>query len=163
MTPTLRTEASVQLQTPSGVAGRVNNFDFLRFALATMVLLSHSWDLLKGRESNPVLLATKGQTELGSVAVDGFFILSGYLIAISFINSRSIWDYLRKRVLRIYPGYLVAAFVSLLFFAPLAMRFSSDYWQWVEPGTFLVRLPALRTFWIPATFQSNHWPYGYFV
>ena len=76
MTPTLRAETSVQLPTPRGVVGRVNNFDFLRFALATMVLLSHSWDLLNGREANPVLLATKGQTELGSVAVDGFFILS---------------------------------------------------------------------------------------
>ena len=152
-------EAASQLQVPSRAAGRINNFDFLRFALATLVILSHSWDLLNGRESNPVLLASRGQTELGSVAVDGFFVLSGFLITMSFVNSRSVLDYLRRRVFRIYPGYLMAAVVSLVFFAPLAMLFSRDYWHWVEPGTFLIRLPFLRTFWISDTFIHNHWPY----
>ena len=77
----------------------------------------------------------------------------------SFVNSRSTWDYFRKRILRIYPGYLLAAFVSLFIFAPLAMSFSRSYWNSVEPGTFLIRLAFLRQLWIPATFTHNHWPY----
>lgn len=138
---------------------RLNNFDFLRFSLATLVIFSHSFDLLHGRESNPIIMASHGQTELGSVAVDGFFILSGFLITMSFLSSRSVGDYLCRRALRIYPGYLAAAGASLLFFAPLGMRFSKDFWNWVQPGEFLMRLPFLRTYWIPDTFARNHWPY----
>ena len=60
------------------VQGRTNNFDFLRFALATLVIFSHSFDLLHGRESNPIVIATRGQTELGSVAVDGFLFFRAF-------------------------------------------------------------------------------------
>src|SRR6266851_10046745 len=102
-------DEALQVQVRVRAPGRLNNFDFLRFALATFVILSHSWDLVRGRESNPIMIATRGQMEFGSVAVDGFFILSGFLITMSFINSGSVLDYLRRRVLRIYPGYLVAA------------------------------------------------------
>jgi peptidoglycan/LPS O-acetylase OafA/YrhL len=51
-----------------------HNFDFMRAALATAVIFSHSYDML-GRP-NPFKQATSGQTELASVAVDLFFILS---------------------------------------------------------------------------------------
>jgi peptidoglycan/LPS O-acetylase OafA/YrhL len=152
-------ETTTGARAPGRTGERSNNFDFLRFALAALVIFSHSFDLLHGRESNPSLIATRGQTELGSVAVDGFFVLSGFLITMSFVNSGSVWDYMRRRALRIYPGYLVAALASLLFFAPFAMGFSRDYWHWVEPGTFLVRLPFLRTLAVPDTFHQNHWPY----
>jgi peptidoglycan/LPS O-acetylase OafA/YrhL len=136
---------------------RSNNFDFLRFALAALVIFSHSFDMLLGREANPFLRFTRNQLDGGWIAVDGFFILSGYLIAQSFLNSRSVGDYLRRRALRIYPGFLAVAVVSLLFFGPLGMRFSRDYWRYVEPGIFLARLPLLKTFWIPQSFQENHW------
>src|SRR5579862_1786892 len=39
------------------------------------------------------------------------------------------------------------------------MSFSKDYWHWVEPGTFFIRLPFLRQLRVPHTFVHNHWPY----
>jgi peptidoglycan/LPS O-acetylase OafA/YrhL len=49
------------------------------------------------------------------VGVDGFFLLSGYLITKSFLNSKTYTDYLLKRILRIVPGYFVAFWISFLF------------------------------------------------
>lgn len=49
---------------------------------------------------------------LGTVGVDGFFLLSGYLIVQSWLGDPRLLNYLRKRVLRIVPGYLVAVALS---------------------------------------------------
>lgn len=51
--------------------------------------------------------ATAGQSELGVVAVDGFFLVSGYLVYLSWGRSRSAGAFVAKRALRIYPAYLV--------------------------------------------------------
>jgi peptidoglycan/LPS O-acetylase OafA/YrhL len=137
---------------------RSNNFDFLRFFFATLVIFSHSFDLIGGKGANPISQFTRGQIDGGSVAVDGFFIISGFLIAQSFFNSRSVFDYFKRRVLRIYPGFVAAAIISLVFFGWLGMHFSATYWQNVEPGIFLERLPVLKQLWIPQTFHDSQWP-----
>jgi peptidoglycan/LPS O-acetylase OafA/YrhL len=137
---------------------RSNNFDFLRFFFAVLVIFSHSFDMMGGKGANPLSRFTCGQIDAGSLAVDGFFIISGFLVAQSFINSRSVLDYFKRRILRIYPGFLAAAIVSLAFFGWLGMHFSPAYWQNVELRIFLERLPLLKPLWIPATFHDSYWP-----
>src|SRR5207237_3108401 len=77
----------------------------------------------------------------------------------SFVHSRSVFDYFKRRILRIYPGFVAAGIISLAFFGWLGMHFSPAYWQKVELGSFLLRLPVLKMFWIPQSFFGNHWPY----
>ena len=137
---------------------RFNNFDFLRFFFAALVIFSHSFDLIGGKGANPISQFTRGEIDGGSVAVDGFFIISGFLIAQSFLNSRSVFDYFKRRILRIYPGFIAAAIISLVFFGWLGMHFSPAYWQNVEPGIFLQRLAVLKQLWVPQTFHDSHWP-----
>jgi peptidoglycan/LPS O-acetylase OafA/YrhL len=137
---------------------RSNNFDFLRFFFAALVIFSHSFDLMGGKGANPISQFTRCQIDGGSVAVNGFFIISGFLIAQSFLNSRSVLDYFKRRVLRIYPGFVTAAIISLVFFGWLGMHFSRAYWQNIEPLIFLQRLPILKQLWIPQTFHDSHWP-----
>src|SRR5271154_4636955 len=101
--------------------GRRNNLDFVRLFLAILVIFSHSYPLGLGTEKNePFMLATNGQITGGSIAVDCFFILSGFLIAHSFIYSNSLLDYFRKRVFRIYPAFIVAMLFGALLIAPIA-------------------------------------------
>src|SRR5689334_20689842 len=99
--------------------GRSNNIDFLRFALASLVILSHSYPLVWGNNTRePFSMATGGQRTGGELAVEGFFILSGFLITRSWYSARSTGDYLRRRALRIYPGFFVAVAFSGLIAAP---------------------------------------------
>ncbi|MBV9743100.1 MAG: acyltransferase [Acidobacteriia bacterium] len=100
---------------------RRNNFDFIRLCLAVAVIFSHSFPLGTGLEaSEPVAVLTHGQTTAGAIAVDLFFIMSGYLITASFENSASPWRFLEKRIRRIYPGFLAAMLVSVGVVVPLA-------------------------------------------
>src|SRR5579862_5627066 len=100
---------------------RENNIDFVRIVLALLVILSHSYPLTLGHErSEPFAVLSRGQVTGGHIAVDLFFILSGFLITASFERSSSAASYLRKRVARIYPGFLLLSLMTLVLFAPLA-------------------------------------------
>lgn len=104
-----------------GRVGQANNFDFLRLALAILVIASHSYALGVGSEvREPLRLWTRGQMTFGALAVDGFFIMSGLLIASSAERSLSMKEFFRKRVARIYPAFIVCAILTVLLVKPLA-------------------------------------------
>jgi peptidoglycan/LPS O-acetylase OafA/YrhL len=100
---------------------RLNNLDFIRFALAISVLYCHCYVMYYGTEDTvePLWVASGKQLSIGTVAVNFFFVISGFLILQSWNNSKGLWDYLRKRILRIYPGFIIASLLCLLVFAPL--------------------------------------------
>lgn len=100
---------------------RNNNFDLMRFFLAVLVIFSHCYVIYYGKltDIEPGMIFTQNQTDLGGIAVAFFFIISGFLILQSYLYSGSTTNYLKKRFLRIYPGYFVAFALSILFFGPL--------------------------------------------
>lgn len=95
---------------------RTNNFDLLRLVFAALVIGSHAFAVTGNHE--PVIW---GRT-LGNVGVHGFFVISGYLIAQSFLRSRTLVEYAGSRALRIVPGLAVA-----LAFATIAAAIFHQY------------------------------------
>lgn len=86
----------------------------LRLLLAALVAFSHSFRFVDGNFNREPLFEAFHLFNLGDVALDGFFLISGYLVTKSLLHSLSNTQYLGKRVLRIYPGFVVAYGVSLL-------------------------------------------------
>ncbi|MEH6591247.1 MAG: acyltransferase [Halioglobus sp.] len=89
---------------------RDNNFNLIRFVAASLVLYSHSYALSTGSGENEPLRSFTGLASMtwGSVAVDLFFITSGFLIAGSFFGRKSIVAFIWARVLRIYPALIIS-------------------------------------------------------
>src|SRR5690606_26785217 len=48
------------------------------------------------------------------LAVKGFFIVSGFLIFMSYENTSDVEKYFWKRLKRIYPGYLIVIFLTCI-------------------------------------------------
>jgi peptidoglycan/LPS O-acetylase OafA/YrhL len=105
-----------------------NAFAFLRMCLATAVIFSHCF-ILGGFGGDPLAQATNGRVTIGLAAVAMFFVLSGFLITRSALDSPSIGRFLWHRFLRIFPGYWVALTVCAFVFAPI--------FAGIEYGAFL--------------------------
>lgn len=112
-----------------------NNFNAIRLILAALVIVAHSFPLSYGDNTRELLIvATRGQESFGEIAVDLFFVISGVFITASWFRSQSMQDFLYKRILRIYPGFVAA----LLFSAALT---------WIASPEF--RHTVHLKFWLP--------------
>jgi peptidoglycan/LPS O-acetylase OafA/YrhL len=132
------------------VRARNHLLDLFRIVFATLVLLSHAYEFSDGNRSRELFgRMTHSTMSFGEVGVTGFFLLSGYLIVQSWQHDPELLNYLRKRVLRIVPGYLVAALgstvvVGLLvpgvpgFFKKLGLRYLASLILLSYPLTPLV-------------------------
>ena len=99
---------------------RQNSFGLIRLTLATLVIVSHSPEMVDGNRSREILTRLFGTLSFGELAVLFFFLISGFLVTRSYERALSVRDYLRNRVLRIYPGYAVAFLACTFVVAPLA-------------------------------------------
>jgi peptidoglycan/LPS O-acetylase OafA/YrhL len=99
---------------------KTNNFGFVRLALAILVVFNHGYKL-SGSGDDPITRLVHDQMKSGAIAVSFFFAISGFLVTKSWASSGAKLDYLRKRCLRIYPGYLATVLVCAVFVVPLAV------------------------------------------
>ena len=96
------------------------------------------------------------------IFVNGFFIISGFLIFNSYIHSSDIKLYAQKRIKRIYPSY----FITIIFCVILGLAitsldyksyiFSSLTWKYITSNLLFVNFiqPTL-----PGVFENNELPY----
>jgi peptidoglycan/LPS O-acetylase OafA/YrhL len=99
-----------------------NNFNFFRVLFASLVVFSHSYILFFGvGYMDPVSIwLFGGQTDLAATAVEGFFVISGFLVTQSWINSNGLSGYCFKRFLRVFPGYIASIIFCITVILPLS-------------------------------------------
>jgi len=112
-----------------------NNFDGLRLIAACMVLVYHSYPLLYRDYYHDWLFNLTGCSSSGSICLDVFFIISGYLITQSFIRQPNCIQFFRSRILRIYPALiaalLIGVFIIGVIFTTLSLsQYFSNYYTW---------------------------------
>ena len=138
--------------------GRQNNFDFIRFFAASLVVFSHSYMLSLGHgQTEPLMVLTNGQTTLGHLAVMVFFITSGFLITQSFDKSRDPFLFLKARILRIFPALILVALLSVFLLGPLVTTLSIDsYFTSKATYDYLgVVLFFPMKYFLPGVFEQN--------
>ena len=90
-----------------------NSFDALKLVLAGLVVIDHGVILQSGG------VHTVNGTALGEFAVDGFFVLSGFLVCRSYLRLNSLPRFVWHRVVRIMPGFWACLLVTAFIVAPL--------------------------------------------
>jgi peptidoglycan/LPS O-acetylase OafA/YrhL len=100
-----------------GLAGRNNSLGLIRLVLASAVIVSHAFPL-GGWGDDPLLAHSRGQENIGGVAVIGFFAISGYLITKSG-GRGDVVRFLWHRFLRIFPAYWLALLVGAFIVGPI--------------------------------------------
>jgi peptidoglycan/LPS O-acetylase OafA/YrhL len=138
------------------VTGHDNNFDFIRWLAATMVVFSHEYAIVGGAGGEPLAQLSGGFATFGTLGVDIFFVVSGLLVTRSLIERKSIGFFIASRALRILPALVVVLALSAWVLGPMltdlplrAYFLSREAWtyvarnatlvdiQWGLPGVFL--------------------------
>ena len=136
-----------------------NRFDILRLLAAWLVLFSHCYPL-GGRPQNEPLQSALGLDTLGGVGVAIFFVLSGYLVSISLERSPNLFEFARRRALRIYPALIMICLLCVLLLGPLMTTLSlAEYWRHGMTWDYLRNASALSIrFELPGVFADNTYP-----
>lgn len=137
-------------------AVRANNFDLVRFAAAAFVVLGHSFSI--SGDANGISILGMGIHTLG---VKIFFCLSGYLIAESWLRDPSLYRFLLKRVLRIFPALVVTIVISAAVLGPF---FTSLSWKtyYSDPRfiSYFDNIFLYITYQLPEVFETNALPFA---
>ncbi len=143
-----------------------NSLNFLRLALALLVIISHSITL--GGFGNETIA---GNDTLGGLAVDGFFGISGFLICASAIRHieqhgrwRGLARYFWDRFLRILPAFWVCLLVTALLFGAIGWLAAhpslAGYWSHsFGPVHYLISNFLLKINIYPISGTPFHIPY----
>lgn len=142
---------------------RFNNFNFIRLVAAFAVLVTHSFALATGRREAEPLWTSYGMT-FGSIAVDVFFVTSGFLVCGSLCTRQSVPEFAAARALRILPGMLGMLAVTVLVVGPAVTTVpywtfasANETWKYVALNSSMF-LGAAYT--LPGVFTSNPYPHA---
>jgi peptidoglycan/LPS O-acetylase OafA/YrhL len=132
-----------------------NNFDLLRLLFAGTVCLVHAHDLSGFQQLRPI-----ADVLSSAVAVKAFFVVSGFLIFMSFERSSSLASYVSKRVRRIYPAYFTVVMLCAAGLAAVSTKNIGDYFSYAWLKYVLANLAFLNFLQptLPGVFDSNKLP-----
>lgn len=136
---------------------RENNLDFIRLVAAGLVLFSHCYPLTASHAGEPIAWLM-GYEDGGGLAVSVFFVISGYLITPSYLNSRSTLEYLAKRASRIFPALFVAVITTTAVLSVFSSRGIGGYFGDSATYAYLSNIVMDVRFNLPGVFEDNPYP-----
>ena len=131
---------------------RDNCFGFLRFVFALIIVIAH----LRVLTQLPDLQCTRWL----SVVVNrtAFFVISGFLIMVSYDHSESIKHFFRKRARRIFPAYIAVIMGSALCLSLLSTYSPAEYFTHPMWWKYVVANLSFMNFiqpCLPGVFESD--------
>ncbi|SBT09295.1 Sugar acetylase [Candidatus Accumulibacter aalborgensis] len=134
-----------------------NNLDLIRFVAATLVLFSHAYPL-SGLNPEPIVALT-GYESGGALGVATFFVISGYLVAASYLRANDPWKYARNRLLRICPGLFAVVAMAVFFLGPVVSTLPpAAYFSNATTWRYLANAVMAINHDLPGVFRGNPFP-----
>lgn len=112
-----------------------NNYHLIRFIAASLVLYGHCYPLIGCGNNDHLTIASRGIFPTSHMGVCIFFIVSGFLVSQSLQHSKTVVDFICKRIVRIFPALIVSLLFCVFVVGTLCTRISlSNYFQ--SPETY---------------------------
>ena len=135
------------------VDNRNNNFNLLRFVASIAVLYCHCYPT-----TGIINELTEFGGSIGFIAVDIFFITSGFLVTASLLTRADVIFFIWSRFLRIFPGLFVNLIFCVFILGPLFTKLSIQvYFSDFQLVRFLFKNLSLTLEpRLPGVFESNY-------
>ncbi|MCJ1962865.1 acyltransferase family protein [Novosphingobium mangrovi (ex Hu et al. 2023)] len=135
--------------------GRPAGFDYLRIALAAMIVVWHTAITSYGTETQTAL-ALGPSRPIWAAILPMFFALSGFLVSGSLERSRTLISFLGLRVLRIFPALAVESLIAMLVIGPLFTAYALDLY-FTDPvfQRYALNMLGIVQYDLPGVFLAN--------
>lgn len=152
-------EATSYKTLADGLDSRRDNFLLLRFIAASMVIYGHG-SAITGGKGWPELFTHLGWGSYsGDIAVDIFFVVSGFMITGSYLRRQHLGDFLWARVLRIFPAFIFCLVISAFVLGALYTDLSTSAYfgnhDVVRYVTQNLKLQTTMVWDLPGVFTQN--------
>ena len=116
-----------------------NNFNLLRLIAAFQVMFVHA----NGYLANKSDLSWYVTKILNFSGVTVFFLISGFLISMSYARNQDLRTYIKNRILRIYPGLYINILIGIaVLYAFIDLNFDFVFFKWL-----LTQISLLMYLW----------------
>lgn len=138
---------------------RNNNFNLLRLIGASLVIFGHSYVTYGPQGTRDWINAHIPPVSAGQLGVQIFFVISGFLVSQSFVNRPHVFEFLVARMLRIFPGLIVALAFTVLLGAWVTTLPLRDYVSDPRVHDYFFYNAVLDLRWgLPGVFLDNSFP-----
>lgn len=133
----------------------------LRLIAASLVIYGHCWAIANVPDGETDRISRLTGVFTGTLAVDVFFFVSGFLVTMSWVRRSSLWVFARNRLLRIMPALIVCVLFCAFVLGPLVTTASwhayfSDRQPYVFARGNILMHPLQER--LPGVFEANHYP-----
>lgn len=111
-----------------------NSVSLISILFAILIILFHSYPLFYGMNVIGPVSKVLRPYNIGKIVVCAFFFISGFMISKSIKKSKTINDYMKKRIKKIFPGLIAVLLITVFVIAPIVSS--------LQKGVFL-RNPEL--------------------
>ena len=143
----------------AGLTRRQDNFLLLRFLAASLVIYGHSYAIAALNTQD--IFVRSGLPFSGTVAVDMFFAVSGFLVTGSLVRRSNVISFIAARVLRLFPAYAACLVLCAFVLGPLLTTLQiGDYLRHPDTLTYVTANLGLQNIhWdLPGVFANNPYP-----
>ncbi|HMM56571.1 MAG TPA: acyltransferase [Rudaea sp.] len=141
-----------------------DNFLLLRLIAAAMVMYGHSYGFC-GMPNHGDIIARQGLgygIYSGSIAVDMFFAISGFLVCGSYLNRANLEAFLKSRALRILPALITCVVLCAIVLGPLFTTLAlPEYLRDLSTRMYVwlnLKLGSDMQWNLPGVFTHNFYP-----
>ena len=153
---------------PAASSQALSGADGVRAIACLMVIFHHLWQRFDSSRANSTLQFWDAFLEQGSAGVSAFFVLSGMLLSIPFWRAYltqkplpNMLEYLRRRAVRIVPGFYASLLVSVGLGIFFAVGGEQIWLRLVSALTFTTAFSHVTFF--PAELNGPLWSIGFEV
>lgn len=111
-----------------GLSRKKDNFLILRIIAASLVIYGHAPHLAPAVSDVDIFVRMGWGHYSGDIAVDAFFLISGFLVTGSYLRQNDLYRFAKARFLRVFPAFLLnVSFLALVYGAVFTTYTLSDY------------------------------------
>lgn len=142
-----------------GLRRHRDNFLVLRIIAASLVIYGHAAALAPAVSQADIFMRLGWGSYSGDIAVDVFFLISGFLVTGSYLRTNDPAKFVKSRLLRVVPAYFMnLLLLALVYGAILTTESLGEYYRQREVWSYIttnIRYPLNMVWNLPGVFESG--------